>query len=204
MSEHLRDLAADVSKLLAGVEARAGAFAARSGVACRSGCGECCRNPDIECTVLELLPAAFALVDEGRGSELQTLLSESPPQDGCLFLARTGQASDGRQLGRCTRYALRPSVCMLFGASVRVDGHGRRQAVTCRIMKDDDPVRVAAVDSFVQDSPLDEIPLTSEASLALVGLNPSLGTQRLPIREALRMALEKVLLSTSYSTEANA
>jgi len=203
MSRHLRDLADDVSLLLGELEARAGAFASRSGLACRPSCGACCRNPNIECTAIELLPLAFALVDEGTGEEILSRVTESSPEDGCLFLQRTGQAPDGRQLGRCTRYALRPSVCILFGASARVDGHGRREAITCRVMKEDDPARVEAVNAFVQASPLDEVPLASEASLALMGLNPELGSRRLPFHDALRAALEKVLLSNSYATEAN-
>ena len=37
-----------------------------SGMHCLSGCGECCKKPDIEATPLEFLPLALKLYDDGK------------------------------------------------------------------------------------------------------------------------------------------
>ena len=36
-------------------------FAGKTGLHCQSGCSTCCRNPDIETTVAEMMPAAALL-----------------------------------------------------------------------------------------------------------------------------------------------
>ena len=40
-----------------------------SGLHCISGCGECCKKPDIEATPLEFLPLALHLYDEGKAEK---------------------------------------------------------------------------------------------------------------------------------------
>ncbi len=46
--------------VLSEVEAETQAYAARSGIKCREGCGECCLKPGVEAQVVELLPLARA------------------------------------------------------------------------------------------------------------------------------------------------
>jgi uncharacterized protein len=203
MSRHLRRLSGDAALLLSNLAQRGSTFAALSGLRCRTGCGDCCRNPHIECTTLELLPVAFLLHDEGTAEATLDSLDLAAPGDGCLFLERKGFAHDGKQLGRCSRYAHRPSVCILFGASARRSGDGKLESVACRVMKEDDPGRVASANEFLAQGATGETVLATEASLALMGLHPILGAHPVPFHEALRAALETVLVSSSYAAEAN-
>ncbi|MFM9006423.1 MAG: YkgJ family cysteine cluster protein, partial [Flavobacteriales bacterium] len=48
-----------------------------SGLHCLSGCGECCKKPDIECTPLEFLPLALELFDAGKAEEAWVELNQN-------------------------------------------------------------------------------------------------------------------------------
>jgi hypothetical protein len=206
MSSSLRELSTVVSNRLAVAAERASTFVRESGLACRVGCAECCLGAHVECTPLELLPVAFDLIDEGQGEEMLASLARlqrEPQSVGCVFLERQGHAPDGRLLGRCGRYARRPAVCIHFGASVRLAGGGERTVVACRVMKDDDPVRVAAANAWVSARAHDalNVPSISDDAVSLMALSPALGTQRLPFNEALKAALEKALNAVAYEAD---
>jgi Fe-S-cluster containining protein len=191
----------EVESLLEELGSRAAAFARACGLACRAGCGDCCVNPAVECTPLEMLPAARALLEEGVAEAVRTRLSSppTPDEEACPFFERRGHAADGRVQGRCGRYAQRPVVCILFGAAARDDGHGGREVLACRVMKHDDPARVERANAVAKGMSASDATLASEAALVLTGICPRRGATRVPLREALRMALEDVLLEDAYT-----
>src|SRR6187401_3288188 len=96
---------------------------------CKWGCGKCCFKPDIEATILEFLPFAFHLHQEGKAEEWLDKLNNSDSSI-CHILNPT-QAS----AGLCSEYAHRGLICRLFGYSARTNKYGKKELVTCQIIK---------------------------------------------------------------------
>jgi Fe-S-cluster containining protein len=86
--------------------------------------------------------------------------------------------------GRCLRYETRPTLCRLFGFAGVADKYGLVRLAVCRVQKE----RGLAVEETVRP------PAFAEFGRRLAALAPEYGTELMPIREALRVALEKVLL----------
>jgi hypothetical protein len=66
-------------------------------------------------------------------------------------------------------------------------------------MKHDDPARVERANAVAKGMSASDATLASEAALVLTGICPRRGATRVPLREALRMALEDVLLEDAYT-----
>lgn len=212
MASSLRRLAEQVAQHLEKSGHRAATFVENAGISCRVGCADCCVGAPVECTPLELLPLAFDLVDEGLAESVLGVLSERAArgrnslQEGCVFLVHRSFAPDGRVQGRCGRYARRPLVCIQFGSSVRLGAKGKKEVVACRVMKSDNPQRVAAAQEWVanQVEGAADVPSISENTLALVGLSPSLGGLAFPFDRSLQIAIEKALHAAAYETDVDA
>lgn len=91
----------------------------------------------------------------------------------------------------CTQYVHRGLICRLFGFSARLNKTGMRELVTCTIIKTD---QAAAVEG----APLDVAPLISDYYWQLHAIDPDRARQRLPIRQAIRQALEEVAHYYAY------
>lgn len=160
---------------------------ARSGLPCLPGCGQCCLIPEVEASLLEMIPMAFKLVDEGRGeSVLEELMTIRPKT--CWAYVR--HSSDGI-LGQCGQYETRPSICREFGVAGMSDKDGRLRVSVCKHIRTNDPERVErALDAVADWAP----PLMHEWSMRLLQLHPEILNDRRPISMALAEALNKVLL----------
>lgn len=178
-----------VRERFAAVDAEVDRFIQASGLACPTGCGGCCRSPEIEATSIELVPMAAALVAEGRGLEVLRALDAAPSFGPCvMYIPEAGDPSRGR----CSAYAVRPLVCRLFGFGTRRERGGRVKLVSCRTMQAADPVRVSAVAG--DPAMLALAPVMSEHVHALGTDFPGAGAYARPINGALRAALERELL----------
>ena len=181
---------AQVATLLNEIGEAADAYAALSGIRCRSGCGQCCLKPGIEAMPLEMLPMAQALLSAGTADQWYD--AAAADLDGvCVFYAR--DPSD-HTLGRCTQYALRPSLCRLFGfAAVNTKAPRPPSLAACHWHKKLQPEAVALAQATIDAG--GDVPKFSEYSLRLnmIAPSPSL-SQRLPINRALIQAIEKLSL----------
>jgi len=187
-------LALRVRVLYCRLDRRIAGFRRAVGLSCPRGCGECCLSPEVEATVLEMLPLALRLHREGRLEQTLVSLGPGEPPRPCVFYSPEPLGSFG---GRCSVYPLRPLVCRLFGFAAMTDPEGRPQLVLCRRLREADPAgaREAAAGAASGRLP---VPLMSEWSLAMYRLDPGLGTQALPINAALRQALERVALERRW------
>ena len=93
-------------------------FQANTTLHCKAGCGKCCFKPDIEATILEFLPFALHLYQEGKAEVWHEKLKTSTA-DVCMIL---NPAQGGT--GLCFDYNYRGLICRLFGYSARTTKYG--------------------------------------------------------------------------------
>ena len=160
-----------------------------SGLYCPAGCGKCCFKPDIEATILEFLPFANYLHKNGSAvnwlERLQTTNSTL-----CLILNPTQVGQ-----GLCSEYKYRGLICRLFGYSARTNKYGRKELVTCEIVKGEE--------SFARTSSMIEageknITVMSQYYMQLHAIDIDLTRDFYPINVAIRKAIETVLHYYSY------
>jgi uncharacterized protein len=162
-----------------------------SGLLCRKGCGECCRHPGIEATVLEMLPLAFQLINEQRADQVLIDLAEREDER-CYFYQ--SHSDDGKQ-GQCSVYQQRPGICRFFGAAGTTGRAGETLLSTCRTIKTDHPRAYAETLIAMESSPP---PLIRHGQEQIRQLDPELSNSALPINQALTAALEKALFEQQY------
>jgi uncharacterized protein len=180
------DSADQVSELFSEIDRQTQAFQTATGLHCPSGCGKCCENEHVEVTVLDCLPLAIDLFDQGKGEFWLTQFAE-PTRDSCLFyqpdLQKTGN-------GQCLQYAGRPLLCRTFGFGTVRNKMGLPELAVCTVHRATQPEIVERS----QESIAAGLPAPNFADLAmrLEGIDPAIGHQRYPINQAMERALERV------------
>ncbi|MBN1950997.1 MAG: YkgJ family cysteine cluster protein [Bacteroidales bacterium] len=172
------------------LERKINSFAKGSGIVCRSGCSACCLSKNIEATVLEFLPLAYRLLKEGNYDSVLSKL-ENPEVGICLLYQPL------RSEGGCLMYEDRPLICRLFGFSVKLDKHGERALVSCRIIKEE-------LESSHRATSLSRAPVVSDYHMKLYSVDPWLAAVRYPVNIAMGKALEYVYLHTQFRSPGKA
>jgi len=180
-------------KLFWEVDRRSVRFQMKSKIKCSAGCGQCCESPQVEVTVLEMLPLALDLYHRQDADQWLAKAREREFSGPCVFY-KPDPLFAGK--GRCLAYALRPLLCRLFGFSTKRDKYSRPVYVTCKIIK----AGLSAQVRHVQGSPafLKTLPFMGDYAAKVYNIDPSLGARLYPINEALRIALDKVSLYFQY------
>jgi uncharacterized protein len=158
---------------------------------CKFGCGKCCFKPDIEATPLEFLPFAYHLYKSGQAMEwferLRTDMSSI-----CLILNPTQTGA-----GLCTEYKHRGLICRLFGFSARTNKYGKKELVTCEIIKTEQQEKYLEARHKMEDEVV-AVPLMHHYYMQLHGIDHDLAHNFYPINEAIKQALETVLAYYAY------
>ncbi len=191
--QRLRELSRRVEAVYGEMADTFSSYQQASGLSCRSGCGECCTQPTIEATVLEMLPLALHLFDQGKAEQTLTQLEELPEGSGCFFYHRL--SFDGKQ-GQCSVYEQRPSICRMFGAAGYRDKLGQPALSVCKTIKSDKAEKYQQHLIMLSAQPP---PMMMSAKEQVSQLNYELGSKHYPIRQAVQLALEKVLFKSYYS-----
>ena len=161
-----------------------------SGMHCLSGCGECCKKPDIEATPLEFLPLALKLYDDGKAESFLEELQNNTSSTCHVF--RPYVTNFG---GLCNEYPYRGLICRLFGFTARRDKEGKPEIVTCKLIKTHQEKEYQqAIDNIKNGK---RIPIMSEFYTRLSSIDPSLA-QFYPINKAMEVAVETVLHNYAY------
>lgn len=192
--QRLRELSGQVLAVFDALSAEYSKYQQDRQLPCPPQCGACCNKPDIEVTVLEMLPLALHLFDQGRAEEVVESL---PKESGfaCQFFQRF--SLDGNR-GRCTVYPFRPGVCRMFGVGGYTTKNGAATLSVCGQLKSAMPQRYAeAVILASQHRP----PMLAEGQSRLSQLDYQLGSERLPINQAVAKALQHVLTQAYYYNE---
>lgn len=190
--QRLKQLSLEVEQVFADIGQSYAQYQRDRGLFCRSGCGECCLHPGIEATVLEMLPLAYSLLEEGKAETTLDALANHE-QDGCFFYQR--HSSDGK-MGQCSVYLKRPGICRLFGAAGYNGREGEVQLSVCKNIKADHPVAYADTLIALESDPP---PMIRNGKEQIRQIDYELGGLNFPINEAMRQALEKVLFEQYYA-----
>lgn len=170
-----------VKKVYAQLDKQIDALQQASGLHCPSGCGQCCKKADIECTPVEFLPMALDWLDEGV---LWDKYEEIKKQESTLCLVyRPSVTSFG---GLCNNYPNRGLICRLFGYSARVNKEGEKEMVTCKILKEE---QKTALDFIANNEKI--MPVMTHFSSRMASIDLQLN-QHMPINQAVLMAIETV------------
>jgi Fe-S-cluster containining protein len=166
-------------------------FQSWSSLHCKWGCGKCCFKPDIEATILEFIPFAHHLYIHDKSFDwLERVKKEQSSI--CVILNPTQAGA-----GLCTEYKHRGLICRLFGFSARTNKYGKKELVTCDVIKTE---QQSAYEQTVVRMNQDEesIPLMHNYYMRLHGIDPVLTRDFYPINEAIRHAIETVLAYYAY------
>jgi Fe-S-cluster containining protein len=165
------------------------ALKVETGLSCVEGCGKCCETPNrnIEASVLEVIPLALALWENGTGDFWLKRLEQYSDSDFCIFY-HSEPLFPGT--GKCSVYPLRPLLCRLFGFAAKTGKNGEIVFSLCRKVKEVYPGLKEAVQQKILEGT--EVPVCSDFGRRVEALNPLLGNRKYPINTAIRMALEKI------------
>lgn len=165
-------------------------FQSSTSLHCRMGCGKCCFKPDIEATVLEFLPFALNLYRKGEAEAWYERLQND---DSSICLILNPQQSGA---GLCSQYTYRGLICRLFGYSARTNKYGKRELVTCQIIKSEQTSAFAAAEIHIDEG--GDVPVMSDYYMQLHGIDFELTKDFYPINKAIQKALEMVIQYYAY------
>jgi len=177
------ELISKVEQLFAELDVSMSRFRDASGLRCIDGCGECCKKKNIEATVLEFLPLAAHLWKNGKALSVLEKLENKYVSDTCVFFLND----------RCSVYPFRGLICRLFGFSFVTGKDGKKKLSTCVIIKEKSPGQVDKAGLLADDG--FEVPVMTDFSSRLIGIDPEMGRRFFPINHAIRAAIEKLGLS---------
>jgi Fe-S-cluster containining protein len=198
LTETMHETIKQVERLFEVIDRETAEFESKIGVHCLAGCGGCCHSPTVEATFIEMIPMAFDLNRKGKAEQLHETLTLSPPPRCVMF-----QPHEGSPLGgHCGVYRHRPTVCRLFGYVAFLDKHHKPRYSFCHLMKARYPQELAAIQAAIATGELIP-PLMPAMQQLLDDISGGIIIKRLPINEALRVALEYVGLQTFYCPDAD-
>ena len=186
MEEKVREVEAVFNKL----DEEIASFQSWSGLHCKFGCGKCCFKPDIEATILEFLPFAYYLHQEGKAFDWLEKL-KATDHEICLILNPTQSGA-----GLCSEYQHRGLICRLFGYSARTNKYSERELVTCQIIKTEQSENFELAGKGIAEGK--QVPMMNQFYMQLHAIDIDLTRDFYPINEAIRKAIETVLHYYAY------
>lgn len=182
-----------IERVFEGLEREVATFQEATGMKCLSGCGMCCKKPDISATPLEFLPLAYQLYKDGKAYEWFEELQAD--QDSSICKAFRPFISEGDR-GSCGQYKYRGLICRLFGFSAMLDKQGAPQLVTCKVIKTEFPqAHAVAISHIAENQP---VPIMRNFYFQLRAIDAELGQTLMPINKAIVEALKVVLSYYAY------
>ncbi len=186
----LESIGAQVESLFEKLDADIAGFQAATTLHCGWGCGKCCFKADIEATVLEFIPFALHLYKQGQAEAWYERL-RTTDESVCLILNLISAAQ-----GLCSEYPHRGLICRLFGYSARTNKYGKKELVTCAIIKSEQQDAYERAQAEIQQGL--NVPVMNQYYMQLTSIDANLSTEFFPINVAIRKAIEAVLQYYSY------
>ena len=207
----LRELSSQVMDVYQSLSQEFSAYQSSQSLNCVEKCGACCNNPDIEVSPLEMLPYALHLFDTGQAEQV---FDELQSYNGFACKQYQRLSLDGTE-GYCGIYEYRPGICRMFGAAGYKTKSGEATLSVCKPIKQAVPEKYAAALIAIQPAwgqsnnsdPMSisnsKPPMIAEGRQKLAQLDYELGDKLIPINDALRYILEKILTLSFYSQNIN-
>jgi uncharacterized protein len=168
-------------------------FQSHTGLHCIAGCGKCCTKPDIDATPLEFLPYALHLYLNGKAEQVLTQLKNR--EDGVCIIYKPLTVGDPVN-GTCTEYPYRGLICRLFGYGATRDKLGQLRLATCKIIKEK---QAENFEKSIEDMKNGlSVPIFTEYYQKIANIDFRLGSEFVPINQALIMAIEEILHYYTY------
>ena len=158
---------------------------------CVTGCGFCCKKPDVEATVIEFLPLAFHYFQNNQVEEIYSSLKENPRSICVAF--REGREKDA---GFCTQYPYRGLICRLFGFSARKNKYGEPEYTTCKKIKETQSAKF--IQTYLSVKAGAKIPFFGQYYLQLLKVDHEVAQTFYPINIAILKAIEMIWAYYSY------
>lgn len=191
---YLEDKVIQVEAFYAALDEDLVQFHSEAKYGCLSGCSKCCHSPNIEATILELLPLAFALYKENTAEKTYDKLLNNNADSLCALYE---PILTGLRKGACSAYPYRALVCRLFGSSFTRDKIGRPVLLTCKDIKAEHADAHEEITLKAQAGL--PVPLANNYYTQLTDIDYHLTLKQYPINEAMRLAIEMVLNHFHYS-----
>lgn len=182
--KHLNELASQVQDLFNEISAHFTKFQSGHNLPCPPECGKCCKYPDIQCSVLEMLPLAFQLTSSPQYFQIrESILNNKINQNKICYLFVSNQEDSNK--GFCSIYKFRPSICRIFGVYGFKNKNNEIILSTCNTLKSN-------MDS--SNPPSKNIPVTFQDTpmywnQKLQDISPNYANDINHINESIRKAL---------------
>ena len=194
---YIEDKVTQVEAFYTSLDKELAQFQTKAKYTCISGCNKCCHSPNVETTILELLPFAFHLYKENKAEEMyDRLLNNTNPT--CILFDPTNTIT---QKGGCSKYSYRALICRLFGFSFTRDKIGLPVLLACKEIKTQHAEAFENIEFKAQQGM--DVPLISNYYNQLTNIDYNLTQKQYPINEALKLAIEMVLNHFHYSEPIN-
>lgn len=189
------DALKQVTDLYNQIDEQTAAFQAATDLHCPTGCGKCCENPEVQATVLEMMPLALELWRRGEVEQWLERVADLNEAESCVFYHPDPFVSVN---GRCSVYPWRPTLCRLFAFASVKNKHGKPELAACVRHKETIPELVAQAKEAIAAGLA--APNFADIAIQVSNLDPCLGSELLPINQALRLALQRVGLMAQLTT----
>ncbi|MCH7403313.1 YkgJ family cysteine cluster protein [Belliella kenyensis] len=190
---NLREKSLEVRKVFDELDIEIKSFMQSSQLSCVTGCGACCANPNVHASILEFLPLAFDLYEKGKAEKALSILEEAGEDSNCIIYK---SLSADAKSGFCSDYSNRGMICRLFGSSARRNKEGKKELITCKIIKEQKADAYQGTVLAIKEGL--SVPSSGDFYSHLYNIDFQLTNQQYPINIAIKNALEVVLTYMFY------
>jgi len=182
-----------VERVLIQASKHSSKFANKTQLYCEKGCGKCCTTKNVEATVLEFIPAAYYLFRNDRINQVYEKIENMQDNSVCVFYNFLNDEN-----GQCEIYNYRGLICRLFGYSTHFNKTGKLELVSCNFIK------TLPTSQHILIEQLKSAPKITDYYMKLSGIDLKMANEQFPINEAIRKALEIVILYFQFKGKKSA
>lgn len=195
---NLKEKAEAVKALFVQLEKDTQDYRENGGLGCLSGCGFCCSRPNISAYPIEFLPFAFDMVEKGLAEQALEYLEQNPDLGHCMnFVPKPGDEAKGF----CGTYATRGLICRLFASAARRTKQNTKEVIICKPLKEHRSEELRTATERINTGEL-RLPMATHYYSQIGDLDGYLSTE-MPINQAIRIALDRVLREVFYANQAD-
>ncbi|MEE4197384.1 MAG: hypothetical protein V2I54_07050 [Bacteroidales bacterium] len=163
----------------------------KSNIRCPENCNECCTKKGILASPLEFLPLAYFLYQKRIAFLWIEKLKHQANADLC------GLYNPFSELGACQYYPYRGFICRLFGFTANTGKKGNQVLIACSKIKTN-PSTILWEQKISSPS---KYPQITKYSMQLYSIDPQMSTLQLPVNDAIKYALDTMILYFDFKNK---